>query len=121
MLRRLALTWLVGSVTTAVAPVALVAALFGELVSAVVGLAAASWQHSGGSLGRWPLVWTAAGGLAFLLGAAAASRPTSIPAGILVVGMLVFAVVRLVPEGAFAVHERGCIAQSAEEADRIGP
>jgi len=81
----------------------------------LAGLTAAAWLHSGRSFGPMPL-WFAAGGLAFVLCAAAASRRTAIPAGLVVVGLVVVTVVSLVPAGAFTRPERGCIAQSYEEA-----
>jgi len=81
----------------------------------LAGLTAAAWLQSGRSFGPIPL-WWAAGGLAFVLCAAAASRGTAIPAGLVVVGLVVVAVVSLVPAGALTRPERGCIAQSYEEA-----
>jgi len=81
----------------------------------LAGLTAAAWLHSGRSFGPMQL-WWAAGGLAFVLCAAAASRRTAIPAGLVVVGLVVVTVVSLVPAGAFTRPARGCIAQSYEEA-----
>jgi hypothetical protein len=80
----------------------------------LAGLTAAAWLQSGRSVGPMPL-WWAAGGLALVLCAAAASRRTAIPAGLVVVGLVV-AVVSLVPAGALTRPARGCIAQSYEEA-----
>jgi len=81
----------------------------------LAALTAAAWLQSGRSFGPKPL-WWAAGGLAFVLCAAAASRRTAIPAGLVVVGLVVVAVVSLVPTGALTRPARGCIAQSYEEA-----
>jgi hypothetical protein len=81
----------------------------------LAGLTAAALIQSGRNLGPLPLWWVA-GGFVFVLCAAAASRRTAIPAGLLVVGLAVVAVVNLVPAGAFNSPARGCIAQSQEEA-----
>lgn len=81
----------------------------------LAGLTGAAWLHSGRPFGPMQL-WWAAGGLAFVLCAAAASRRTAIPAGLVVVGLVVVTVVSLVPAGAFTRPARGCIAQSYEEA-----
>ena len=91
---------------------------FGVSLSSLTlaGLTAAAWLQSGRSFGPMPLLWAAAGGIAFVLCAAAASRRTSIPAGLVVVGLVVVAVVSLVPAGALTRPARGCIAQSYEEA-----
>jgi hypothetical protein len=155
---RLTLTWFVGCGVTFAANYIGVAALFGGLVVAAVGvvialaistvamayvhkdtsggssgssagwafvvssssltlagLTAAAWFHSGRSFGPM-LLWWAAGGFVFVLCAAAASRRTAIPAGLVVVGLVVVTVVSLVPADAFTRPARGCIAHSYAEA-----
>ncbi len=91
------------------------------------GLAAAAaiwWEVSGRDFGRLPLLWHAGAGVAFALCAAVGTRLTRLPAAA-VVGLLVVlmgsqvasAVTDRLPDSA----PRGCIASSAEEAERICP
>lgn len=82
------------------------------------------WEASGRDFGRLPLLWHAGVGFAFALSAAVGTRRTRLPAAA-VVGLLVVLIgsqlasavsVRL-PDSA----PRGCIASSAEEAERTCP
>jgi hypothetical protein len=79
----------------------------------LAGLTAAAWLQAGRSFGPMPL-WWAAGGLAFVLCAAAASRRTAIPAGLVVFGLVVVAVVSFLPAGTFT-RDRMCPNEAGEE------
>jgi hypothetical protein len=79
----------------------------------LAGLTAAAWRQAGRSFGPMPL-WWAVGGLAFVLCAAAASRRTAIPAGLVVVGLVVVAVVSFLPAGTFT-RDRMCPNEAGEE------
>lgn len=91
---------------------------FGVSLSSLTlaGLTATAWRQSGQSFGPMPLLWAAVGGLVFVLCAAAASRRTAIPAGLAVAGLVVVAVVSLVPAGTFRMPARVCPNELHQEA-----
>jgi hypothetical protein len=85
---------------------------------------AAAWQLADQDFGRWPLLWTSAVGVAFAVCAAAATRPTRLPAAALLVAVAVVVVAELAPhvlERLPSDAPRGCIASSAAEADANCP
>ncbi len=90
----------------------------GRVVSAaliVCVLCALAWQQSGRSFGPHPSLWWSSIAAAFVLCAAAGTRPTRLPAGLALLGLCVTALVTVVPDRPGS-EPRGCIAASLEEA-----
>lgn len=68
--------------------------------STLLVVSAFAWHRAGGTFGREHKLWWAAGGVAFLLCAAAGTRPTKWPAALAVAVLMAIGVWTLVPEGA---------------------
>jgi hypothetical protein len=89
--------------------------------AALAALCALAWMHGGGTFGRSQAGWVAGVGVAFLICAAAASRPTRVPAAAAAVALVAVSLASLAPAIGDRLPERqqrGCIASSHEQALR---
>ena len=82
---------------------------------AVAALCALAWQQSGRAYGPHPSLWWGSVAVAFVLCAAAGTRPTRLPAAVTLVALAVAAGAVAMPEISRS-EPRGCIASSLEEA-----
>jgi hypothetical protein len=84
-------------------------------------LVAFAWQASGRPFGPSMALWALAGGAGTALVAAAGTRRTAVPAGLVVALLCGWAVLTIDPRLPSSTGSRGCIAQSAEQAARECP
>lgn len=85
---------------------------------ALAAVSAGAWQHASYTFGQTPLLWAGGVGTAFLLAAAAGTRRTRWPATLVIAGIVVVAGAELRPDLP-EWEQRGCIASSPEQAQRV--